>query len=186
MRVAFVLILLFTCTIGQSQLKFHSQNYIGVLEGGAAPSAFQLQSINGLQSGTWFGGVGTGIDYYFVRTVPLFLSFTEYFTAKDRSFYVTLDGGFNFVWDKTTGNLYNGFRSDGDFKPALYFGASAGYKIGLKNKRDAILLNIGYSAKHLKEKIRTNSFCNNPPCTELYEKYDYELNRLSLKIGWMF
>jgi hypothetical protein len=187
MKLPVVIIsLLFSITaVGQSGFKFHSRNYIGLVNGESL-SGFQVQTINGFQKGTWFGGVGTGLDFYFYRTVPLFLSFTKFLTARDRSFYFSVDGGTNFVWDNNTANSINGRRSDGDFTPSLYYGASAGYKIGLKNKRDAILLNIGYSAKYVEEAIKTMTFCINPPCPEFDDKYHYRFNRLSLKVGWMF
>lgn len=172
-------------TAAAQKTQFHSQNYVGVLEGDAR-SAFQLLSINGLQRATWFAGLGTGLDYYFFRSVPLFLSITKFTSSSDRSFYFTADGGVNFVWDKTTANPYNMYRSDGEFRPSLYAGLSAGYKVGLKNKKDAILLNIGYSAKQVRETLESDIFCINPPCPKYYDRYNYKLNRLSLKIGWMF
>src|SRR5687768_17116750 len=112
---------------GQSKFKFQSQNYIGVV-GGEKDASIQLHTINGLQRGTWFGGVGTGLDYYFHRSVPLFLSLSKYVTSKANSLYFSLDGGTSFVWDKSTGSKYNWYRDDGNFTPSLYYGAHAGYK----------------------------------------------------------
>lgn len=178
-------VLIFSITFGQAKYKFHSENYLGVLEGNE-PSAFQIQSINGFRRGTWFAGIGTGIDYYFYRTVPLFLSLSKYLTRKERSFFFSVDGGTNFVWDKSTGSAYNEYRNNGAFTPSLYFGGSAGYRISLKNKRDAVLLNIGYSAKYIEESIKTFSPCLVPPCPEYNEKYKYNFSRVSLKVGWMF
>jgi hypothetical protein len=187
MRIFLLVCLAFilSSAIGQSKYKFHSQNYLGVLEGNE-PSSFQVQSVNGFQRGTWFGGIGTGIDYYFFRSVPLFLSFSKYLTPKERSIFFSVDGGTNFVWDKSTARDYNAFRSDGHFKPSLYFGGSAGYRIGLKNKRDAVLLNIGYSAKYMEETMTSTTFCIVPPCPYFTEKFNYHLSRVSLKVGWQF
>lgn len=187
MKIITVIIsLLFVnAAISQSGLKFHSQNYVGTIEGQAA-SAFQFQTINGFQKGNWFAGLGTGLDYYYYRTVPLFLSFTRYITPKERSFFVSADGGTNFFWGKTNKNPIINFGPVSRFTPSLYYGGSVGYKIGLENKKDAILFSIGYSAKHLKENIKTNNFCINPPCGIPQESYQYKLNRLSLKVGWMF
>jgi hypothetical protein len=179
-----LIIFLVSDGVAQSKTKFHSQNYIGVLEGSRA-SNFQVLSINGFQKSTWFGGIGTGLDYYYFRSVPLFLSVSKYLCACERSFFFSADGGYNFVWDKSTGNFFNGERN-GDFDPALYWSAGFGYKVGLKNKKDAVLMSLGFSAKHVKEEIRSIYMCFMPPCLETTEKYNYKLNRLSLRIGWQF
>jgi hypothetical protein len=169
---------------GQSSYKFHSQNYIGILNGESA-TKFQVQSINGFERGTWFGGLGTGLDYYYFRSVPVFLSFNKSFCSCERSFFVSLDGGINWIWDKSTSNRINNFR-DGDFSPSWYWAGGVGYKIGLKNKRDAVLLNVGYSTKVLKERIVNFIRCQFPPCPQDSEWYKYTFRRLSLKAGWRF
>lgn len=168
----------------QAKTKFRSQNYVGVLEGSGG-SNFQLLSVNGFQRSTWFGGLGTGLDYYYYRSVPLFLSVNKYLCACDRSLFFSLDGGYNFVWDNNTANEINGFRK-GEFEPSLYWGAGLGYKIGLKNKRDAVLLNVGFSSKHVKEEVMDRWWCIDPPCPETKEKLSYKFNRLSLRVGWQF
>lgn len=183
---AFIITLLMINAVSaQSKFKFHSQNYIGVL-GGETEAAFQIQTINGLQRGTWFGGIGTGLDYYYQRSVPLFLSFTKYLTARPLSLFISLDGGTNYLLDKSTANSFNGYRDNGDFSPSLYYGAHAGYKIELKKNKGSVLMSFGYSAKRLKEKIKTVMPCFTPPCPEYDEKYDYRLNRFSFRMGWMF
>ena len=42
--------------------QFHSINNVGLLEGQTG-SAFQLQSINGMQYQSWFAGIGLGLDF---------------------------------------------------------------------------------------------------------------------------
>jgi len=180
-----VLMLFFHSARSQSGYKFHSQNYVGIVQGSESP-AVQLQTINGVQKDKWFGGVGAGLDYYILRSVPLFLSFTRYLSVNQRSIYFSADGGADFVWDKGTANKFNGYQPNGDFKTGWYFGGSAGYKIGLKNNKDAVLLNIGFSAKYIRETILTTGPCLMPPCPIFEDRFDYHLKRLSLKAGWMF
>lgn len=180
----FIVFHLTSGTYAQSPYKFHSQNFAGILEGEAG-TYFQLQSINGFQRGTWFGGLGTGLDYYYFRTIPLFLSVNKFFCPCERSFYVSLDGGINWIWDKTTAGPVNNYQ-EGNFSPSLYLAGGLGYRIGLKNKRDALLLNLGYSAKHMNEKIEKPNPCLFPPCPVYSERFKYSLNRLSLRVGWQF
>jgi hypothetical protein len=169
----------------QKKLAFHSQNTVGLLEGQAS-SAFQLQSVNGFQYKTWFAGVGTGLDYYYFRSIPLFVSLQKDLFDKSRTLFFNVDGGVNFFWDdEDEATRFNSFIRT-DFKPSLYCGGGLGYKIGLKNKKDAVLVNLGYSFKRLKEEREISTFCINPPCPTTIEHYDYSLNRLSLKLGWQF
>jgi len=142
-----------------------------------------LQTINGLHYKTWFAGIGTGLDYYYERSVPLFVSFNKFLSSDRRSFYFNYDVGINFPWTKK--DVYY-FQYRGEFFPSLYWAGGFGYKLGFKNKREGILLNLGYSYKHLVQKSETVSPCFNPPCPIYKEKYDYRLRRLSLKVGWMF
>ena len=61
----------------KKEWKFGSQNYAGITEGESG-TGLQLQTINGFRYKTWFTGVGTGIDYYFQRSIPLFLSVSKF------------------------------------------------------------------------------------------------------------
>ena len=180
-----LLLMSFLFSFAQQQSKFHSQNYIGDVVGDL-DAAFQLNTINGIQRGLYFGGVGTGVDFYYMRTVPLFLSLTRYLDLKKSSPYLSLDGGTNFVWDNTTANKYNSYYQDGHFTPSLYYGAHAGYKIGINKQSGSVLVSLGYSAKKVKETVDTTSPCLFPPCPATAQKINYRFNRFSFRLGWMF
>lgn len=166
----------------QKKLQYSSMNYAGMLEGDNG-TAFQVQTIQGIKYGQWFTGLGTGLDYYYLRSVPLFLSLNRNLFNKERTPYLSLDGGINFAWVNRERSRWNDFISN-DFSPVLYWGAGLGYKVGLRNKKDALLLNIGYTFKHIKEEQEHAVFCINPPCPPAVEQYNYKLNRLSVKLGW--
>ena len=163
----------------QSGIKFRSQNYAGALNGESG-AAFQIQSVNGLQYHSWFFGAGTGLDYYRLRSIPLFLSVSRFLTPAQRSFFVSVDGGVNFIWKET--NKTEQHYANSRFPPSLYAAGGLGYKIGLKNS-DALLLYAGYSVKRLTEKAETPVECF---CPAMNERYNYTFNRLSLKLGWQF
>lgn len=187
MRFTVVLTFLLIVNVcsAQHKIKFHSQNYIGAL-GGDLDASFQFNTINGIQSGLYFGGIGTGIDWYYIRTVPLFLSVSRYFTSKRSAPFLALDGGTNFVWDKSTANKYNYYYQDSDFTPSLYYGAHAGYKIGINRKSGSMLMSVGYSAKQIRETVNTTSPCLFPPCPTSGQKIDYRFSRFNFRLGWMF
>jgi hypothetical protein len=171
-------------SIAQQKLSFRSLNYLGLLEGETG-SAFQIQTINGLQRRGWFAGVGTGLDYYRYRSIPLFFSLSKKIGNQNRGFFISMDEGINFAWYKREKRWADDFTSS-KFSPSLYWVPSIGYSFGLRNNKDAILIGIGYSYKHLKEKVERSVFCINPPCEPVIERYDYRLNRLLMRIGWQF
>src|SRR5687768_4020311 len=73
-NIAFILLLfLFQGIAAQKQKpKFTSINQAGVTWGGSGQT-LQLQSINGIFYKTFSAGVGVGLDYYWQRTIPLFI-----------------------------------------------------------------------------------------------------------------
>ena len=163
---------------------FSSQIVAGITEGSNGTS-FQLQTINGFRKGTWFAGLGTGLDYYLYRSVPVFLSGTKYLSKGNHSFFVQGDGGVNFAWVNPDLNQWNNVIKD-EFKSGLYWNSSLGFSTGMGSSRNALRFSLGYSYKHLKEIKEVAVFCINPPCPAQVENYSYHLRRLSLRIGWQF
>jgi hypothetical protein len=166
----------------QKPLRFTSQNSVGLLEGGNG-SAFQLQSVNGISSKRFFTGIGAGLDYYYTRSIPLFLSVQGNLTGKSRTPFLSIDGGVNFAWTRKEQDRWNNVITS-DYKPGLYFASGLGYKIALRNKKDALLVSVGYSYKHLKEVQTQPVFCIMPPCPPAQETYNYKMNRLLVRLGW--
>ena len=174
----------------QSKIGFSSRNYVGLLEGEHG-SAFQLQSINGVKCQTWFAGLGTGIDWYYRRSIPLFASVNKDFLRKaNRAFYVTADAGANFPWNNNNYNTW-GYTIDKSY-PGLYWSAGLGYKIGVGKKNDALLIHLGYSSKHVREKVKTiyyyYTYSILPPSEQqdFTNRFDYYLRSVSIKVGWNF
>jgi len=181
--VCVITVLCLSTSIGaQGKWKFGSQNYAGILEGESG-TALQLQTINGFRNKTWFAGVGTGIDYYFQRSIPLFVSVAKFLPEGKLPFYLNGDIGINFPWSKN--DIYY-FQDPGKISSSLYWAGGLGYKFGSKKKEDGVLLNFGYSFKHLINETEYTNPCLVPPCPVSTERYDYRLRRLSVKIGWMF
>ncbi|MGZ8558405.1 MAG: hypothetical protein ACXWWC_08740 [Chitinophagaceae bacterium] len=164
----------------QDKFVFHSQNWVGLIEGQAG-SAFQLQTINGVQNKGWFTGVGTGLDYYRYRSIPLFINISK-FLFTGQKFFVSGNGGVNFPWLKSEASGWNIISVN--YPAKVFFESGIGYKIGKSG--NGMIINAGYSYKHIREKIQVTNPCTNSPCPELYEKNDYHLRRVSLKIGYMF
>lgn len=183
---AIIIIAITTPTLtAQMKTDFRSRNYAGLLEGEIGTS-WQLLSINGLQKGSWFAGLGTGLDYYRFRSVPLFLSVNKSIKPSGNGLYFLTEAGINFAWvNKEARSRSNDIISD-KFSPSLYWNGGIGYKTLLRNKENAILINLGYSYKQLKEVKEIPIFCINPPCPPGIEEYNYHLKRVSVRLGWEF
>lgn len=175
-------IFIYSSLSSQEKWIFSSQNYAGILEGESG-SAFQLQTINGFKHKTLFAGIGAGIDYYFQRSIPLFISISKFLPAGKLPLFFSGDVGVNFPWVRK--DLYY-IHNSGEYYSSLYWAGGLGYKFGFKKNTNAVLLNFGYSYKHLINKTAYTNPCLIPPCPVSTERYDYRLRRLSLKVGWMF
>jgi hypothetical protein len=147
-----------------------------------------LQTINGANYKSWFAGVGLGLDFYRLRTIPLFADIRKEFGKGNNKVFVYSDIGINFSWvtdqQKTINvendKFYNGFYGDWGL----------GYKV-LMNRKNNLLLSLGYSYKKTVETYDPfygfglytypGSQPENPT-----QKINYSLNRLSIKVGWEF
>lgn len=192
LSVIFVFIIMSLPGVAQHKIIFSSHDYVGLLEGERG-SAFQLQTINGISHKTWFAGLGTGIDWYYGRSIPVFLSADKNFLKKgNRSFFLTANAGINFPWEDHKKPDQSGWVIQ-NTPAGFYWETGAGYRIGLGKKNDALLIQSGYSFKHIRENVK-NIYNYTIPYyfgagslqTGLTNRFDYSLNRVSLKIGWSF
>jgi hypothetical protein len=191
MKRIFILTALFfgvcICLNAQQKPGFSTQNYIGLVAG-EAETELQVQTINGVKWKNWFGGIGTGIDWYYLRSIPVFASVNRNFLQKGkRSLLLSADAGVNFPWVQK--NMYYDFPPyDRKQYSGLYWAGGVGYKFGVGKADNAILMQLGYSFKRLGEKTTTPTYCpgSPSPCPEYIERYDYRLKRISFRLGWGF
>jgi hypothetical protein len=168
-------------------LNFHSVNSLSLLNGENEVSA-GLQSVNGLQKGNWFAGVGVGLDYYIHLSVPLFADLRYEFGKKDDRFFAYADAGINFAWVKD--QEYNGpiildapmQVNSGKFHDGFYTDAGLGYMIRVKNA-GGLVLSLGHSRKTLREDVTYTDWQTQQPTTDIYR---YKFNRIVVKVGWRF
>jgi hypothetical protein len=190
-RLALVLIAGLSLGHGLAQSKtpwqFRSLDYIGGLRGEDG-DFFQFQTINGLYKKSWFLGVGTGLDYYRYRSIPLFASVVKDLMPGKNGLFLTLEGGTDLP--AYTRPLYGNFIKS-RFRSGPYWGAELGYKIKLSpHSGRAVLLSAGYSYKELREDQTEPYSCPiGAPClleqpgSEPVTRYTYRNQRLSIKAG---
>ncbi len=173
-----------------SQWQFHSINNVGLLEGETG-SAFQLQTINGAQYKSWFAGAGLGLDFYRIRSIPLFADIRKEFGKGNNKLIVYADMGVNFSW--ATDQQKTSYVQNDKFNNGFYSDLGLGYKVAA-GKKNAVLLSVGYSFKKSVESYYDQMFFYGPGLIYTLtmqtdgsrEKINYSLNRLALKIGWEF
>jgi hypothetical protein len=184
--VAVLLLLFFTghaqsdTAIKTKDIQFGSVNQVGILEGEAG-SYFLLQTINGLRIKKWFVGVGTGLDYYHFRSVPVFFDLRKQLTRVSIPLYVYGDVGVHFPWKKNTKDDW--YRTE--FSNGWYYDIGLSYQFPLKQQY-AIILSGGYAQKKMDENRYIVPYCINPPCAEIKEQYQYNFRRISVKAGLSF
>ncbi len=157
---------------------FQSILNIGLLEGQMGGD-FQIQTVNGFQYKGWFAGIGTGVDYYRFRSIPLFLDIRKNITNKNLTPFIYADGGMHFPWKKDNESFYY----DASMSNGLYYDAGIGMNFTLR-KNQGITFSAGYSYKFVKETTTWPVECLMAPCQQYKQTRSYDLNRLSMKIGW--
>lgn len=178
---------------GQGTWKFRSDAYAGMAIGQMGGYGL-VETVNGFYNGPWFLGLGTGLDYYRFRTVPLFLSVTRDILAapKKGGLYLLANGGINLPWygrdplpvDVTSSKFY----------PGIWWNTGVGYRRKLSPRSDkALMISAAYGIKRLTER-QTNSAqytdCNYcgmpPPPLPGVNDFDYVNRVLLFSIGYQF
>ncbi|OLY92957.1 hypothetical protein BUE76_14450 [Cnuella takakiae] len=160
----------------QHKISFSSVTQIGLLEGQAG-LAFQVQTVNGIAVGPWQLGLGTGIDKYGVRSVPVFVQAQYGLPVLDRSFSVYLDGGRSFTWPEQS--LQRAYATE---QNGWYWDAGLQYQF--KGKRAAgPVFSLGYSGKTYGWEENMDVQCVRAPCPGYHTAYKYIYRRISLKAG---
>lgn len=172
-------------SFSKDSLRFRAQQWVGHLEG-ANGSAFQFNTVAGVSKGVHFLGIGGGIDWYHFRSIPVYLSYQRVLPWGGGRFFVNGDAGVNYNWaPPSVRSRWNDFVSD-RFFPSTYLESGLNYRTFFKNKRDALLFHLGLGYKRLKEDKELPGTCLVPPCGTVIEHYDYQMTRLSVKLGWEF
>jgi hypothetical protein len=186
-RICFLLLLITLSFNSYSQenkqtakWRFRSVNLVGLLQG-EDRSAFQVQTINGVEKNNLFGGIGVGLDFYKFKSIPVFIDVRKYFGHSRQQLFVYADPGIHFVWEK---EKKLGF-GDSKWKPGFYADGGVGYSWRFSGG-GGFVMSAGYSYKRVKE-VSESTICPFVgPCRTQVETYKYSLNRISIKMGLLF
>jgi hypothetical protein len=167
----------------RSGVKYSSINQFGALKGNS-DQEIQVQTINGIKYKTWFAGAGIGLDYYYYRTVPLFIDFRKYIFGKKECPFFYADLGTNLPWIKKEAN--DGLKHE--FTAGWFYEAGIGYTVPIK-ERFFFNFSAGYSQKNLHEARSYPDVViwDFPPYGGPGKQYyDYCFRRISLKAALQF
>lgn len=164
-------------------IKFQAEVQVGPVDGQRG-TYMQLHSVNGISYKGYFLGIGTGLDYYFIRSIPLFLEVKKNLFNKSNTPFIYADGGLEYPWPSNNDKLNLG---EIDAKRGYRFSTGIGYQFPVSNKT-FLEFNAGYSYKQIKENVQGYSPIFDPRIDWLdyTQHYSYNLNRLSVNIGLVF
>lgn len=185
-----VLLILFCgscCTaIAQKKVYFSSNTNIGLLAG-EAQTTTSFQTINGIKIDKWRLGIGTGIDNYGIKSIPLIIDMMRDFGTKKWQQIVYANGGLDFPLyndyfrGTSTANRFNNYT----YKLYNSFCGEAG--VGLSHsitKKCSLTITAGFSYKQLHYLEITNN--NDVLGNKINYDYHFYYNRLALRVGIQF
>jgi hypothetical protein len=158
---------------------------IGLLNGDHSASA-QVKLTGGIQKNRWMFGLGTAIDYYKIRTVPVFAD-VRYAFGKKANYFSYANFGADFVWPLETQysqRYIMGLYTENTFNSGIYADLGVGYAFK-GDKKQGLVISIGYSLKTLSSAYSEVVYKEFPPYGIEYRdrRSDYTLNRLVLRMG---
>jgi hypothetical protein len=179
-----VLALSFTTSFAQQKrFSFQGAAQVGLLEGEMG-SAFQFGAMGGIKKNTWIASVGTGLDYYRVRSIPLYLNLQKNLFNKDNTPFVYLGAGYHFLWLPEVFSEWS-WPSALKTKGGVYYHGGIGYQVPAF-KKTSLFFATAFSGKEYHEEYLQTNPCLIGPCPQTAVKTSYHLRRLSVTTGLRF
>lgn len=163
-----------------SRSSLHAIASFGLVTGESTAKPL-AQVMSGFYYKKWFAGLGTGIDFYNLKSIPVFADY-KLFLAKKNGCFLYADGGYNFPFGNKPKDQFFFKRSD-HYYGGLYLDAGLGYRLAL-NANHRLLFSAGYSRKDVFRNVEVDSGTN-PPTEQTYN-YHYIFGRVVAKVSWDF
>ncbi len=170
----------------QSNNKYYLIPQVALLNGDHTASG-QVQIVGGIEKKKLSYGIGAAIDYYKVRTIPVFFDL-RYGLNKTNAVFSYVNIGTDIAWPLENQYTYNWLwsgNSKSSFSNGMFADIGLGYKIqGKKSSR--FLVSLGYTMKTITEKRSEIIFRDFPPyvAETTNRTYQYTFNRLALRVGF--
>lgn len=157
----------------------------GLLNGDKSVSG-QVMLVGGLEKNGWGFGLGSAVDYYKVRTVPVFVEVRKNLTKKQWPVFAYFDLGYNLEAALAMQYRQPGWGSKSRFRAGRYNEFGIGYAL-LNTKQKGFILGLGYSGKTITEIYDETLYRDFPPYanpTVVERKLGYAFNRIVCKLGF--
>lgn len=151
---------------------------------GSVSGLFDITAL--VRKNDWAFGIGSGIDYYRIRTVPVSLAARRYLGGAPAFLYGS--AGYTIAAPLETQYLHTGAfwmnNSRSSFSNGVNAEAGIGYSLAPKRKH-GLELAIGYSVKTLNESYTEYIFRDFPPYTlePADHSFHYTFSRAVVRIG---
>ena len=148
MRYTFLLFCISLCCFANAQ---HSLRYAGSVEGGLLMNSSTKSSFvfttQGVAYKQYTLGLGSGIDFYPLRSVPLFVDVKRKFTAHKMQPFIEAAAGINFTGNNSNdAQWYHLYAGDGKFDNGFFAKGSGGIILRAQKKWQ-FAISAGYSYK---------------------------------------
>jgi hypothetical protein len=189
MKNVILYLLCFISSVSVAQKKvlpFTGSVQAGLLEGEQG-SALQFGFTGGLKLKTWTASLGTGLDYYGVRSIPLYAGLQKNLFNRTNTPFTFIQGGYHFQWaSRPQMDVWRSWVPEGlEKKGGLYYSAGIGYQLPALNKA-ALFFAAGYSFKEYTEMSKYTICPVIGPCFEQADNTTYRFKRLSITTGLRF
>lgn len=143
-----------------------------------------IQVVSGFAFKKWFTGIGVGLDFYNLKSIPLFADVRMNFGSKGAGFLYA-DGGYNFSFDNKS-NADSFYKTSDRFLGGLYMDAGIGYRVRLGSLH-RLSFSAGYSQKTIVNRLGYNYPCiTGGSCPQDVFKNHYTMGRIVTKLSWQF
>ncbi len=182
------ILLLFGCffsvtVFAQTRYQYQGNFELGLVNGGSGAHGF-LHTSHGIGRGNWTLQLGTGIDYYRFRTIPVFLDLKKQFGKKSTRVFGMVSGGLSLEWIEAKPYQHNPIssfwlpRTDSRFYNGYTARVGAGV-IFKAEKKTNFAVSAGWSLKTLTEKYEEWNMMPGPMPPDMIAKtFVYQLNRI--------
>ncbi|MGN6298221.1 MAG: hypothetical protein ACTHM7_15635 [Ginsengibacter sp.] len=164
----------------KKKVRFQSINQFAIV-GGENHTNTAFQTINGIKFSNWSPGIGTGIDNYRYKTLPLFADARWYFGEDKKAFFYG-DLGYNFPLKNKPGKEM-GYYTNYHFKGGIYTELGIGFKTKFI-KKSSVVFSVAHSYKQLQTKVGIVPECVG--CDTYWYDYKLSYGRLLVKTGIEF
>ncbi len=172
----------------------YAQKYSGSFEAGVTNGNFEtnayLNTSHGLALNSWYFGLGSGVDYYRFRTVPVFAEVRKDFSNRNIRPFVQIVGGLNIDWltQEQKDHRFSWWQTTpSTFTRGVYFKGGTGVLFNA-HKQVRFATTISWSYKSITEKYNDRVWDPWPqPGNSLTEKtLLYKLQRVDLGVKVIF